>query len=93
MIPVFTSAYLRMTGCFKLCFHYFIQNILQKSSVCLTILLVPEPVRGPRESAMTVRPVGGAAGPSDVSIRPPDDLKAANLFLSFLERLKVVFKD
>ena len=54
---------------------------MQKSSVDLTTLLVSEPVRGPRESALTVGPVGGAAGPSDVSVRPPDALKAACLFL------------
>ena len=70
-----------ITGCLKLCFHYFIQNILQKPSVGLTTLLVPEPVCGPRESAMTVRPVGGAEGPSDDSVRPHDALKAAGLFL------------
>ena len=71
-----------MTGCLKLLISLFLsQNILQKSSVSLTTLLVSEPVLGPRVGALTAGPVGGAVGPSDVSVRPPDALKAARLFL------------
>ena len=71
-----------MTCCLKLLISLFLsQNILQKSSVGLTTLLVPEPVCGPRESAMTVGPVRGDAGPPNVSVKPRDTLKAARLFL------------
>ena len=60
---------------------FLFQNILQKSSVSLTTLLYSEPILGPREGALTAGPVGGAVGPSDVSVRAPDALKAARLFV------------